>query len=413
MKTACPRCGANVVFMPSTQKCHCDYCGSDIEISEFNVEEFNTDIYKTDYNECTCSTCGASLIVDENTTITRCVYCGSNQIIKNRFRGEFNPDKIIPFKIDNNSFISTYKKFIKKKILAPNEFRNNSTINEIKGMYVPFHIFDIQSNTYCRGEAYKRSNKTTYYKYFETEFDMTVKSPQDASSNLDDDIMTSLEPFNFNEMTKFNPVYLNGFSAENGNEKIEDLAKKAKQRGVTESENAINRKLKSYKYSGGKTQIKEKELDRNYALLPVWFFNTKYKDKQYSYALNGQTGKVVGQIPLSKIKFLLFMLFVVIIALFLTFSIIAGSSHSRSDDGPGGIIVFIWVGVGSIYFGIKARYRNVKKVSENPLTHTSDNEIKYKEYSRREYKKIFGDNDYKSKDFKVYDLDIDNVENNT
>lgn len=413
MKTACPRCGADVVFKPSTQKCYCEYCGSEIDISEFNVDDFNKDTYKTDYNECTCSTCGASLIVDENTTITRCVYCGSNQIIKNRFRGEFNPDKIIPFKIDNEKFVSIYKNFIKKKILAPNEFRNNSTINEIKGMYVPFHIFTIDTNTYARGEAYKRSNKTTYYKYFETEFDMKLRSPQDASTKLDDDIMTSLEPFNFNDEKDFNPVYLNGFSAENGNENIDDLAKKAKLRSANESAKVISKKLRGYKYNGGKEYIREKEVERNYSLLPVWFFNTNYKNKKYSYALNGQTGKVVGQIPLSKIKFGILMIAVVIVAIYLTLGIIMGSAttssrHRSDDEGPGGIIAFIWIGVASIYIGIKSRYRNVRKVLDNPLEHLIEKEKKYNEYSRREYNNTFGNDDYKQKEYKVIDEDLGN-----
>ncbi|MBQ9267774.1 MAG: hypothetical protein IJ217_05840 [Clostridia bacterium] len=409
MKTACPRCGANVTFMPSTQKCYCEYCGSEIDVSEFNVEDFEKDIYEANYDECTCSTCGAKLLVGENTTITRCVYCGSNQIIKNRFRGEFKPDEIIPFKIDNDKFLEIYRKFVKKKILAPNKFRNNTMVSEIKGMYVPFQIFTIDSSTYARGEAKKESDKNTYYKYFETEYDMELSSPQDASTSLDDDIMTSLEPFSLEDLKDFNPVYLNGFSAENGNENIEDLEKKARLRGSGESNRTLKKKLKGYQYTGGKIRMRFSVKDRKYALLPVWFFNTPYMGKQYSYALNGQTGKVVGEIPLSKPKFWTLMTILGLIAIVLTVFVAIGFSGSRSsrrysdddDDGVGAVIAMIWMPVISTYTITKARYKNVKKVLDNPLVHLKDHEKMYREYSRREYKKLFGAQDYVHKDIKI------------
>ncbi|MBQ7667939.1 MAG: zinc ribbon domain-containing protein [Clostridia bacterium] len=391
MKTACPRCGANVTFMPSTQKCYCEYCGSEIDISEFNIEKFEENINDTTkYNESTCTSCGASLIVDETTTITRCVYCGSNQFITERFKGEFKPEKIIPFKIDNNLFVSIYSNFVKKKILAPEEFRHNTNISEIKGMYVPFHVFTIDTSTHARGKAMQRSGKHTYYKYFETDFDMTLRSPQDTSKNLDDDIMTSLEPFNFNEQTTFNPVYLNGFSAENGDENINELYPKAKARTNAEVKRTIKKKLGGYDHIKGYrfTTIKKKVSE--YTLLPVWFFNTTYNNQKYSYALNGQTGKVVGQIPLSKPKFTIFMTILVVLAMILSVFCLKLEFESDSDDDDSPV-PFIWGGVIAAYVTTKARYRNVKKVLDNPIEQLDYNENKYEEYNSFKYKKLFGD----------------------
>ena len=34
-----------------------------------------------------------------------------------------------------------------------------------------------------------------------------------------------------------------------------------------------------------------------YALYPVWILNTTWKDKKYIFAMNGQTGKIVGDLP--------------------------------------------------------------------------------------------------------------------
>jgi hypothetical protein len=52
----------------------------------------------------------------------------------------------------------------------------------------------------------------------------------------------------------------------------------------------------------------------NYALYPVWILNTKWREKNFRFAVNGQTGKVAGNLPVSPLKFFLFyMLFFLVI----------------------------------------------------------------------------------------------------
>lgn len=83
MKIACTRCGANVVYIPSTGMCHCSHCQSDIPL-----EEFEDKPYQISYHECTCSSCGARLIVDADTVITDCVYCGSREFVIHQYTKE-------------------------------------------------------------------------------------------------------------------------------------------------------------------------------------------------------------------------------------------------------------------------------------------------------------------------------------
>ena len=40
----------------------------------------------------------------------------------------------------------------------------------------------------------------------------------------------------------------------------------------------------------------------HYALLPVWMLHTKWQGKDYLFAMNGQTGKLVGDLPVDKRK---------------------------------------------------------------------------------------------------------------
>lgn len=388
MKVECPRCGANVTFMPSTQKCYCEYCGSTLDISEFDVSELDK-VDKHEYDEYTCTSCGAKLLMDEETTITDCVYCGSIQIAKQKFQGEFRPEAVIPFKIDKEKFISMYKNFIHKKRFAPNEFKNNSKISDIKGMYLPFQLYTFETDTTARGQAIRRTKDNTYYKYFETEFSMELRSPQDASLKFDDNIMTTLEPFGFYDLKPFNPAYLNGFMAENGNEDNNDLEKKAEQRSTQAIKQYLHGRLNGYTFTGGQIYTKFRKLKQQYVLLPVWFFNTKYKDKMYAYALNGQTGKIVGEIPLSKPKFWSFMITLIILAFMFTASLL-----TSDVEDSGELIGVIWVGVIATYLAIKARYKNVRNVLDNPIERLETKERKFEEYSKRNYDNLYGARDY-------------------
>ena len=51
------------------------------------------------------------------------------------------------------------------------------------------------------------------------------------------------------------------------------------------------------------SSIRLSEQSSRYALLPVWLLNTTWKDKKYTFAMNGQTGKMVGDLPMDKSLF--------------------------------------------------------------------------------------------------------------
>ena len=203
MKTACPRCGANVSFMPGTQKLYCEYCHSKIEVNEFEKKEVLQES-QSNYEQYTCSTCGAKLITDETTVITDCVYCGSRQIMKEKFKEEFNPKEIIPFKIDRNEFISIYTKHMKKRLLAPSDFLKKERLMETKGVYVPYDLFVHDVDVIAKGNASciveGKYGPYTHNKYFEREFSMKSLITVDASKRLNDNIMSSIEPFDFSKL---------------------------------------------------------------------------------------------------------------------------------------------------------------------------------------------------------------------
>lgn len=44
-----------------------------------------------------------------------------------------------------------------------------------------------------------------------------------------------------------------------------------------------------------------------YALYPVWLLNTIWNGKTYTFAMNGQTGKFVGDLPVDNVAYLKYL----------------------------------------------------------------------------------------------------------
>ncbi len=323
----CPACGAPILYKPNLKKWKCDYCKSEFTLEEMkkynnasneknNIkEEVKTEKQKekdnTNYYEYNCKDCGAKIIADENTAATFCVYCGNTAILKEKLSGKFAPDMIIPFKNEKEKAIEAFKSLNKGRPLMPNFFNDEKNIEKIKGVYIPFWLYDVKVNgeldatsttstTWTVGDTVY--TKTDTYR-LEREGEMSFnKIPVDGSTRFDNDIMNTIEPFNYNELEEYNHAYLSGFLAEKYDVDEETSFKDAEERSLNSARDTI----KDDMGMGIKTIVNDTlastKLLAKYVLLPVWMINVKYKDKFYTFAMNGQTGEFVGNIPVDKKK---------------------------------------------------------------------------------------------------------------
>lgn len=306
----CPSCGANIKFNPKSQKWDCEYCGSTFEKDVFEKvqkdDKTNSRDLDINIDEYTCPNCGAKVITDENTVATHCVYCGNTTVMKNRIHGELKPDKIIPFKSVKEDAINAFSEFVKKKWFAPKMFQSKENIEKVTGVYIPFWLFDGHADGDIVADAKRIRHwsdssydytKTEIYKCFRSGFIDFVDVPADGSTKFADDIMDSIEPYDYKEFTQFNYSYLSGFLAEKYDLPEEKVYKRAEKR----MENALLDSMKdsiAFSY----VNVIERNLNINkesveYALLPVWLLNINYNNKRYTFAMNGQTKKMVGNVP--------------------------------------------------------------------------------------------------------------------
>lgn len=299
----CNNCGGNVIYSPEKRKMVCPFCDS--EDSESKVTSAGKDM-------TICPNCGGQVQVLEHTAATQCPYCDSYLILDERVEGEYEPKMIIPFQMGKETCKTAIRDKFKKCRFAPIDFLSEVRLNSMQGVYVPYWFYDYDVNYTFQGEGTRvRSWTTGNMQYTETSYydvyrDMDMKFrkiPVDASIGMPDDIMDLMEPFGYNQLEDFKPEYLSGFYAEKYNMKsdlVESRAKEKMKEGVDKTAAESYAGYNSVRTINQNSNITDEKI--NYGLLPIWKYIYRYKDTDYPFYVNGQTGKIVGIAPLSKAK---------------------------------------------------------------------------------------------------------------
>lgn len=325
----CPCCDGAIEFSSSLQKMKCPYCDTEFEMetllaydNELKSEKADNMTWDTqaggEWQEgeteglrvYICNSCGGEIVGDETTAATSCPFCGNPVVMMGQFTGDLKPDYVIPFKYDKKAAVAALKKHYSGKRLLPKVFAEQNHIDEVKGVYVPVWLFDADADVNTRYKATKvRTWSDSQYYYTETRFYSVTRNgsigfervPVDGSSKMDDTLMESIEPFDFSEAVDFQTAYLAGFLADKYDVDSEQSIARANERIKKSTEEAFASTVQGYAtvipVSSG---ISLKNGVAKYALYPVWILNTSWNGKQYSFAMNGQTGKFVGDLPLDK-----------------------------------------------------------------------------------------------------------------
>ena len=339
----CPACTGPLHFVGASGKLECDYCGSSYEVAEIEAlyaekeekaaavteaerqkeqqqaagNEWDTSGLDDDWgNEIegmkvySCPSCGAELICEETTAATACPYCGNPTVVPGQFSGALKPDYVIPFKLDKDAALGILKNHYKGKFFMPNEFKKKNTVDKIQGVYVPFWLFDGEAE----GTVEFAAEKVTVTRRGKEEITQTQhfralrggrlkfeKVPVDASTKMPDDYMDSIEPFDYAELKPFSTAYLPGYLADKYDVDANSSISRANERIKKSTEQAFRSTVQGYvTVTPEFSSVQLKNGSAKYALYPVWILNTTWEGKKYIFAMNGQTGKFVGDLPMDK-----------------------------------------------------------------------------------------------------------------
>lgn len=307
----CPSCGAGIGFDIETQKWACRFCGSVYDHLDEQTDYNQSEKQETfdDAVKFSCSSCGGEIITDAQTAATFCVYCHNPTLISERVTGEYRPSKVIPFALPKEDVIKSLRSYCRKRPLLPRDFRQYAEKGEVSGLYVPFWLFDAELVCHMDAEGKTVTTWTdTRYVYTKTdtyavrrEADIAfARVPADGSARMDDTLMEQLEPYDYKKLSDFDPAYLSGHFAEAYDVDAEKSVGRAQSRMKTASEQLVRNTIDGYNtvqvQNFSTRPLAQKHL---YAMLPVWTLMARYKNKSYTYACNGQTGKIAGKLPVS------------------------------------------------------------------------------------------------------------------
>lgn len=323
----CPCCGGAVAFDAGLQKIKCPYCDTefdmeamsacDSELEQIPQESLNWESGSTDtwqeedgMRSFVCKSCGGEIISDASTAATACPFCGNPVVMMDQFSGALKPDCVIPFKLDKEAAVAALKRHYGGKRLLPKVFKDENHLQEIQGLYVPVWLFDAGAEADVRYRATRvRSWSDSRYDYTQTSYYALSRGgqigftgiPVDGSSKMDDALMESIEPFDLSQAVDFRTAYLAGYLADKYDVDAEQSIQRANERVKKTTEEAFVSTAEHYTSVVPEfSSIRLHNGKNRYALYPVWVLNTKWNDKFYTFAMNGQTGKLVGDLPMDK-----------------------------------------------------------------------------------------------------------------
>ena len=367
-----PGCAASLVFDADNQMMTCEYCGKvispadveaqmsilsgeamkeedkrDAELREPDASVSATDtgagspaaatsthapaaeqpLWSSEYMQYVCNSCGATVITDQNTAATFCAFCGSPTIIAERLAEERAPDFVLPFQYGRDTAIDCFFEWCNAGRFTPVQFIRKENIEKMTGLYVPFWLFDSAAEMRIEASGKKVATSTTGRKTITTTSYFRIirnrhldwnKIPLDGATRIDDKLMEVIEPYDYVDLEPFSMKYLAGFFADKYDLTADKLSGRLNDRLSVYADKIFKESVSAYStVSIENNETVYRAPTFHYALMPVWILNYKYLGKTYTFAMNGQTGKIAGEPPVSLVKLVVLALAVLPLAAFI------------------------------------------------------------------------------------------------
>lgn len=310
---ACPNCGGNLKFDIPSQQLACEYCHTQADPYSFEDKDEKSFANK-DYEVTVfrCPQCGGEIVSTDTSAAEFCTFCGASTILHSRLRNEKRPNYIIPFKKTKEDCKKAYSDMMKKAVFAPDALKNPKYIDGFRGIYMPYWAFYVeqQSDFQLAGSRTKRCGDYVITDHYNLKGDIDAYYKglsYDASSSFDDNISEKLAPFDVKGMKEFTPTFLSGFYADTADVDSEAYRMEAENFATEES---VKKVRSAEEFAGmsitgslgpGSLGTRTKEVDST--MFPVWFMSYRNGDRVAYATVNGQTGKVVADLPIDTRKY--------------------------------------------------------------------------------------------------------------
>ncbi|MDO4538284.1 MAG: hypothetical protein Q4B54_09000 [Coriobacteriales bacterium] len=301
----CKACGATMDTKKGTPK-FCGNCGVPLDGADAKVAGEGGAASQGGIARFTCQSCGAELEGTDDSMIGFCPYCAGQSLIKET-GGKYSVEGIVPFQVDKERCVELYGAYTKGVRFLPRELRDPAFIQKFTGIYMPFYQYDLRLGD-VELEGHKTVRETRKYREIE-HYAFEVKPwgnyergvTFDGSRYLDDEISERAQPFDQEKRRAFNPAYLAGFYADSSTVDADIYHADACAQGAENLVEAASDQMMAERgiHVEKKTDKVEAEvLGEHSVLYPLWFLTWRKEDRVAYAVINGESGKVVSDLPL-------------------------------------------------------------------------------------------------------------------
>lgn len=351
-KFSCPGCGGEAEWNPGQSALVCPYCGTTSPAQLEEAPDGSAVIVEHDLAQALrsipddqrgwqmartsvrCQSCQAISVLEPEKVSQACDFCGATALVaEHEQKQPFRPESLLPMKVTNGEAREALRSWLKSHFWAPSDLGKKALTDQVRGLYIPYWTFDAQARAVWTAES------GTYY--YETRFEggkmkrvrKTRWSP--ASGQLDhffDDqliaasrgvhgqLLHEVEPFDTARVVPYSAHYLSGWVVERYQIDLVAAAASSRSRMQSTLEGMCGSAVPGDTYRNLEVHATYSRQTFKHVLVPLWLLSYRYGKKTFQAAINGDSGRVAGEHPISWLKVTLAIAAVLVVVLLVAWS---------------------------------------------------------------------------------------------
>ena len=321
MLNRCPNCSGTLQFDIPSQKVKCQHCDSVFEPGSLPDDTKATevdDLPEYDADLFVCPACGAEISSTELDAVNYCLYCGSFVSLDRHIRKVQRPERIVPFSKTIEDCRKNYNRSIRNRLYGRSECLKEEFLDGFKPIFIPHWEYTYSVGPEIKTEKDVRTVKGGYeygrkdYIRYQATGSFTGLS-FDASSTFDDAIGYQIAPYDTANALPFHPAYMYGFFGDTA-DVTADVYEETANRQMTDYVHEKITKERAVKKDGAELPSARMNDWTGFSgsasltMLPVWFLTWRKDDRVAYSVMNGATGKMHTEIPISVRRYLVLAL---------------------------------------------------------------------------------------------------------
>jgi predicted RNA-binding Zn-ribbon protein involved in translation (DUF1610 family) len=348
-KIACPACGAQAEWNPTTQKLACPFCGTE---SPYRVDRDTGKVHELDLvaalrelpdeqrgwltakHSVQCQSCKAVMVFEPDRVGQNCEFCGSPALVDyNELKAPIRPQGILPFTIDATRVRDDIRRWWRSKWFAPGRLARTALVDTLRSIYIPYWTFDAQVHCPWQAEAgyhyyvtvhgrdaqgrpVTRQEQRTRWEPAAGAIDHFFDDePVPGTQGLPLELLKQVEPFPTKEVVAYDTAFLAGHVVEHYRVVLLDAAGRSEEQMRATLESLCASEVPGDTYRSLQIYPEYSARTFKHVLVPVWLLSYNYGAKAFQVIANGYTGRIAGRYPKSVWKIVLLILAVLIVVL--------------------------------------------------------------------------------------------------